>query len=298
VKPQTVGRAVLTLIGLGVAGVQIFMHLRGNEVGDSCRDREASCVDADSGLFCRDGKLMAVECPGPNGCIENEQDVTCDMSQNEVGAACWNPTGTNETATCSPDKKEMVYCTDGVTRRVACLGKKGCRPNNKDILCDQAIATVGEACEKNVVACNTDGKTFLRCREGKLAEERLCRGPKGCSESSAGEVLCDDSVAELGDACDDGRFVCSGDHRSVLLCLAGKYAPYHTCRGERPCETKRNEVTCDMHLADVGDPCHGEVSACTVDGKKMLDCKEGKFAVRGPCRSCELDADASTILCK
>jgi hypothetical protein len=54
-------------------------------------------------------------------------------------------------------------------------------------------------------------------------------------------------------------------------------------------------VRCDSSKAELGDPCT-EGAACSVDGKAMLKCEEGKVAHRANCfiTPCKVEGDQVT----
>lgn len=133
---------VLLIVFHLIGGLRLYEAIRGKRPGDNCVGEDATCVDDQSGLFCRDDTLMAVSCRGPMGCESTRlyglDHVRCDITGNEDGDACWNPTGVDETASCASDGKTLVRCRSGVIARIPCT--EGCRREGADVLCDTSIA--------------------------------------------------------------------------------------------------------------------------------------------------------------
>ncbi len=125
----------------------------------------------------------------------------------------------------------MLVCVDGTWSPVACAGPKGCVAGARFVDCDESLARVGDPCGADAVdnvACSTDGRAMLRCDGKAWAEHRVCRGPKSCTKTDR-FVDCDDSLAEVGDPCDEGLRTCSVDGTKLLLCKAGRLAVEDTC---------------------------------------------------------------------
>ncbi len=136
--------------------------------------------------------------------------------------------------------------------------------------------TVGSSCEKGEARCQ-DKQTQLICSEGKLIAAP-CRGPAGCSTTATG-VACDISTNQPGDACsadEEGAAVCLDDKR-ILTCIGGKFAQAD-CRGPAGCSAAGGFATCDATRANAGDVCKPNARACSLDGKQVLTCKDGKLA--------------------
>jgi hypothetical protein len=156
----------------------------------------------------------------------------------------------------------------------------------------------GSACKPGESACR-DKTTALVCRAEKLAEV-ACKGPLGCGKLQ-GQASCDTSVASAGDACMGDRedeHACTPDRTRALVCKEGTFAPHLECRGKGGCAIAAARVSCDMSIAAAGDRCteRGAV-ACAVDGKQMLVCQNGRFALHRHCRGqlgCQLKDDAPT----
>ncbi len=143
--------------------------------------------------------------------------------------------------------------------------------------CDEAPKPGGKCLmsqEKQLVACHGPGAALL-CQNIRLSEVP-CRGPKGCSGAAP---VCDESVAKEGDPCTtDGakETACSSDMKSTLVCRDGRFAVGRACRGPKGCMPTFDVPDCDQTLAEAGDPClHvSGPTACSVDRKALLECKE------------------------
>lgn len=155
----------------------------------------------------------------------------------------------------------------------------------------------GGKCVAGQAAC-TDGANALTCGSDGKYTPMTCRGAKGCT-ASGGTILCDDSIAQEKDGCDeDGEVACSVDKKTALECHGGKFVLGETCKGPHACTVSGDKIQCDNDIADVDDPCHfiGDY-ACTSDKAFALKCVDHKMqklnSCRGPkgCRVIELVAE-------
>jgi DNA-directed RNA polymerase subunit RPC12/RpoP len=155
------------------------------------------------------------------------------------------------------------------------------------------IASAGESCGGRKAACSKDGKFELTCASGgSMVATSTCKGPNGCRASTDGNSIhCDTTYAELGDPCDTTESSCSTDHKAELFCRAGKYEVGATCKGPDGCtltplgKDRGYTLSCDDHIADVGDPCFGsDRVACSSDKRSLLACTAQRFAVDRACR--------------
>jgi hypothetical protein len=197
---------------------------------------------------------------------------------------------------CSSDRKALLECDDGkLVLGMTCRGPKGCRATDhgKSVSCDYTLAEANDPCNVKDSACSTDGKTELRCDGAKFVVASPCNGPDGCTVAPSKDgytLTCDDHVAPPGAPClDDGRFACSSDMKSLLRCTRGHFVLASACKGPGACSLSKNAVadtttvSCDGNLADVGDLCQPDRHACTPDGKAMLACESGRFAIAERC---------------
>ncbi len=101
-------------------------------------------------------------------------------------------------------------------------------------------AEVGGQCVAGF-ACSGDHMTFLRCEEGTMVVQGLCRGAHHC-QVQEGLVRCDQSIADIGDACDGSGAACSLDGINLLECRNGRRTLKSACTGG--CEVHRKSVQC------------------------------------------------------
>lgn len=261
--------------------------------GDSCKTGTALCLDARTELACQDGKFIAAQCKGPKGCVDKGAMIECDVSANVEGDVC--STQDENKGTCGADGKSMVSCHSGKYEVMACRGPAGCKPEGKGSTCDNTLGEEGDRCVGAGNTCATDGKRMLSCEGGRFALKWRCGGPAGCKGTGNGELSCDSSVAEVGDACDTEGGACTADRKQLLRCEGGKFGVQSHCRGPEGCKDAGDQLTCDSSLGEVGDPCDPDDAACQVDGKAFLGCKEGKLAVTRACR-CAVVGD--TVGCR
>jgi hypothetical protein len=155
------------------------------------------------------------------------------------------------------------------------------------------IAAAGDPCNGRRAACAKDGKAELLCgTDGKMTLSGTCKGPNACRAAINGKsITCDVTLADRGDPCDVTDDACSTDHKAELRCQAGHFATIATCKGPDGCTltpAKKGEgytLSCDDHVADVGDPCFdSERTACSSDKKALLTCTAQRFVVDKACK--------------
>ena len=212
--------------------------------------RDAQCDAADDTLVsCRPGPagsplgvVVRQKCPGLRGCREEGVfGARCDRWRAEAGDACQHDA-------CSLDGRTLLACHDGaLVAAQTCRAPRGCVERTEGsgaapaffLECD---AEVGDACQSPTTTCSPDTKQMLKCRDGKMALEVTCRGPKGCWRD-AGKVTCDRSLREVGDGCEDeGKGWCSVDGKSVVVCHDAKVVEARAC--PEGCERGETKVFC------------------------------------------------------
>jgi hypothetical protein len=143
----------------------------------------------------------------------------------------------------------------------------------------------GDKCKPGEAVCADKGRA-LTCQGGKLVEV-ACRGPLACTRFQD-KVHCDDSEASPGDACmgeGDEEYACSRDKKQAAVCKNGRFERYLECRGKDGCALLGQQLACDTSVAVKGDPCKTQgASACAVDQKELLVCRDGKFIHHRFCR--------------
>jgi hypothetical protein len=202
---------------------------------------------------------------------------------------------TDTPGSCS-DKTSHLVCTNKKYVLETCKGQNGCNDDGKTLVCDNTKADVGDGCgHDGARACAVDGKTELRCREGKFAVEWSCRG--GCALDANNNPKCT-PTGEAGDACRSDSIVCDGTQKTQLSCVSGKLAPTRTCHGDRGCETAPGGgVRCDRTVALEGEACtEPDTGACDSTHKNVLVCEGGHFKTEMHCLgplACELPGNYS-----
>lgn len=170
------------------------------------------------------------------------------------------------------------------------------------------FVAVGSDCSRKV-ACSSDRRFMLHCIGGKWRPVLSCRGAKGCRPTDHGQsISCDYTYAQVNDPCDVKDSACSTDKKAELTCVGGKFVVTNTCRGPSGCKetpaTDGYSLSCDDHVAKVGDPCKHDDWACSTDFKAMLHCESTRFVQKTPCRgpkACRVIpnrvSDTTTINC-
>lgn len=150
------------------------------------------------------------------------------------------------------------------------------------------------ACKKPKAGdpCKTDGKQIcidkassVVCVDGKW-ESLPCRGVTGCM-TTAGDVSCSNESYNEGEPCDDttDKFDCTPDKKAMVKCDGSHWKLNDKCLGPLGCVSNASEVNCDDSFSEVGAICYPEGDpACSVDGKQMLKCKDGKMESFLECR--------------
>lgn len=199
------------------------------------------------------------------------------------------------------DRGRALVCRDGRFKDASCGGKLGCRDDAAGDICDTTTAIEGATCADDGYACSADGRSSLRCTNGRMTPHLGCRGPKGCS--IVGSVLsCDASIARTAEACAKAEtYACGETKKDVLVCNArGTWAVHRLCRGPAGCNVEKDAPICDESIAASGDPC-GVVGhlACSVDGKAELVCQNGQFSTARACKkACQILSPAGGIRCE
>lgn len=148
--------------------------------------------------------------------------------------------------------------------------------------CKEKPPEPGDECKPKDMWC-VDKHTELACQDGVFIAAP-CKGPKGCREDKD-TLRCDFSGNAIGDPCsteDDGNAKCIGDAKKWVICRGGKYWVEH-CRGGEGCH-RAGTLRCDQSKAVEGDACATKSNACSVDGLKVLTCKDGRFVATASCK--------------
>jgi hypothetical protein len=218
------------------------------KAGGGCKiETKEVCIDEKKALACHDAKWEEMTCKGPDGCSKATGEHVCDQSVAEDKDVC----NLADDYVCTGDKKGMLQCTKNKWTLVqSCLGDRSCVMEKKKVTCDNSVANVNDACrEEEDYACTPDKKAALACRQSKFVQASLCKGPKGCrvagSKEAGFKVECDDSVAQVGDACEkEEHFSCANDEKSILKCKNKKFDVEEKCKPKEKCQIKGGSVGC------------------------------------------------------
>jgi len=207
-----------------------------------------------------------------------------------------------------------LLCSDKTWKPVDCLGAAGCTATPTPV-CDESLGKAGGSCwfsSGNGVACEPATNAVLTCTAGKWAPKKSCGGKRGCTVTGAvggvADLSCDDSVAAVGENCDSDAIACSKDATQLLACKGGVFALKRACGGDKHCAVEgdgaRRIARCDGSKGAVGAACEAGDFACSLDGTRVLTCKDGLLAEQAVCgagHTCHVDADgadASKIGCR
>ena len=207
----------------------------------------------------------------------------------KAGASC-----KIETKEVCTSEKEALACHDGKWEEMQCRGPAGCAKEGSETVCDQSVAEDKDVCNlAGDFVCTADKKGMLECTKNKWTFVQSCLGARGCVMEQK-KVTCDNSVANLGDACrEEDDYACAPDQKAALVCRGGKFVTASPCKGAKGCRVTGDKasgfkVECDDSIANVGDPCEREGHyACAPDEKSIVRCKDKKFVQDDKCRSRE-----------
>lgn len=133
------------------------------------------------------------------------------------------------------------------------------------------------------------GEHSARWCVGGVRTSVRCDGPRGCARTGL-RVYCDQSIAAEGAAClgPEEAAACSPDGASLLRCREGRSVLTSRCRGPDGCHLEQGAVLCDIAVAAEGEPCEGDTQSCAEDGRALLECRAGSFAVLHPTDTCRV----------
>jgi len=203
-------------------------------------------------------------------------------------------------ARCVDGKHELV-CQAGRFIESPCNGPAGCGLTEHGTSCDFSGNKAGDACsidDEGAATC-TNTAQMLACHGGKFALVP-CRGARGCLNAD-GRAVCDTSVAEPSDACNDENLkACSVDGSQVLICRQHSMQRFYLCRGQNGCRSNAGKLSCDTSVAQLGDACdkklEGQAFACAPEATSILVCKGGAFVLDQTCKAglkCVLNGNAT-----
>jgi hypothetical protein len=216
------------------------------ELGDPCWQgpwntggRHACSRDRKTALVCDKSKFgLLATCKGANGCTSKSPMIECDSRVADEGDPC-----IANGAACASNGGALLACRDHrFAVEAACRGPKGCHEGTTGIQCDNSTAEAGDPCRSaGGVACSADHVSLLKCVADKMTVAVTCKGKSGCTVENA-TVRCDQSIAAVGDPCDEGP-ACSADGKQMLACKDGKRVVERTCA--KACEVRVAEHVID-----------------------------------------------------
>lgn len=224
-----------------------------------------------------------------------------------LASACSKKAGSDceGSASMCQDKASALVCMQGKLAAVACGGPMGCTKFEDRANCDTTIANVSDPCPPDAEehqSCTPDGKRAVVCEKGRFVRYLECHGENGCTPVGF-QVACDMSLANPGEPCKEAnKTACSVDGKQQVVCQNGVFVVQRHCRGERGCKNDGGLLTCDVTIADVGDPCLtvGQV-VCAADGQSELVCQGGSFQRGRACLKtpCTVSANAArSVVCQ
>lgn len=213
------------------------------KVGKKCSpEGKEVCGGKGAALLCLDGKWTPMPCRGAKGCSGEGVAMECDQSVAREQETCH----LDGALTCAEDKRSSVVCKNNswVAAEI-CGGPEGCQSAGRSATCDSSVARDGDRCTRQgSQACSQDKRARLVCNGGKYTLAEHCRGTDGC-KTTGRRVLCDDSLAVIGEPCDvEGNFSCSTDFRNILICHDGKFAVDTRCKSSTSCQVEGTKVGC------------------------------------------------------
>jgi hypothetical protein len=136
------------------------------DVSEACTSDGTALLACSSGVW-----VVSTMCRGPSHC---ERAFTfCDEHVGIVGEPC----SASEACTQEHDR---VHCTEGRWQlREHCRGPSGCSFVEDQLVCDNRIASEGDACEEGR-GCSLDGASELHCIDGRMVLDTRCPGPHHC----------------------------------------------------------------------------------------------------------------------
>ena len=190
-------------------------------------------------------------CHGAAGCKVAGHVSECDNSLSSVGDAC-DETGDYA---CAVDLKSALSCQGNrFVVEETCKGPHACALKRDGLYCDNDVSDPGDPCHAvGDFACTSDGKLALKCGgDHTMAPMSTCKGAKGCRmlelpEEKKVEFVCDDTLADSNDACDeDGEEACTTDRKGLLRCESGKFALHQACAGGCSFDSGGEKFVCEQ----------------------------------------------------
>ncbi|MBL8957222.1 MAG: hypothetical protein JNK82_40990 [Myxococcaceae bacterium] len=199
------------------------------------------CDGKQAAIVCLGGRYESIKCKkSAVGCMEVMGSVSCDIVE-DVGEPCQREFG------CSSDHKKFLHCEGGKwALKMACKSSLGCVENVQGVRCTSGEAAAGDPCEANQKdqgSCSADHSQLLVCDGSKFFVANTCRGQNKC-RALGNKIDCDDSLAEIGDPCEEpDSLSCDVAKKHLLKCTEGKFAVHESCK--KRCNNAFNKFSCD-----------------------------------------------------
>lgn len=183
----------------------------------------------------------------------------------------------------------MIKANNGFVVLTMCIAALGCG----------GPPTPGESCSASESASCSAPSIMMKCDKGTW-KALQCRGPRACS-SAGNAVVCDQTLAFAGDACDssgEGGGACSQDGKAALTCTGGAYVKQADCL---TCNiTTTNQVDCKQPCGpqSCGGCCFNGAcqpgnapNACGKGGEECAACQTNYTCGSGVCTGCETNLE-------
>ncbi len=214
-------------------------------VGSKCDKGDARCLDGQRSLACENETFIEVPCRGKQGCSQQGELVSCDISANREGDRC--SIDEQGSAVCK-DGQTLLTCRGGKYVSLPCRGPNGCEREGAQSRCDRSVASLGDPCDTAATkACSTDSRQVLACEAGKMQLLLQCRGPRGCVAVGS-KLDCDLSIAAEHDSCEaklDGHVACTPDANAIVKCVNGRFELDEKCKAGKHCATAGTSTQCE-----------------------------------------------------
>jgi hypothetical protein len=109
-----------SLVLLPLLAGSLLLSACGVKAGDSCEGGGYTCASEKEALECRDKKWRTLPCRGPQGCTQDGQTLSCDLTLNVEGDAC--AASAEGLGQCAADGKAILECRMGTLVRVKTCG--------------------------------------------------------------------------------------------------------------------------------------------------------------------------------
>ena len=266
----------------------------------ACTAGAASCDSSNTLTYCDSyGQEQTRKCTGSTKC-----DATVvDCIDPETGKCTVNGKKIENGATlCS--NGNLITCNNGSTDTQSC-GYGVCR-NGETSCSDYKTCSVGSnTVAHNAQVCSSDGKSVVRCNDGKLDTVTSCSGKTVCMASGS-SYSCEEPPAvtcKLGSTTiSEGAYIC--DSNKLRMCTSSGLNAGTDCASNGNGKSKCSVDKCVAATCTVGDTTIASGSTtCNADGTQKVKCEDGKLNTvsTGACTSsqiCQIDGGTPTCVDK